>query len=834
MSVSDIGTTFETKSIIVIAAVTLITTAGVGGAALGVGPLGVQETAVAQQESPLETAVSLEPSNATVTNGETTTYDVVVDTANGGVGAYDFSVSIADSNVASISDVSVGGEPAEATTDVSIAEDGSSADVAAALANTSDSGSVTIATITVQGDEAETSDVGLTVEALGTEAGESYVVTETTGASITVEADDPPPAASFQVSNLSAPDTAQLPDPSNAEGIQIEISADITNVGGQTGTQTVELRVDNQADGALESDEWISQQEVTLDPGETRTVRFTDIDTRDMASPFGVFSANDSATGQITLEDPDEDEPEPTPAPETPVSIEPESATVDEGEEATYEVVVPNADGGVGAYNVTVSVDNPDVASITDAAAEGNPSEETTTVSIADDGSSADVVAALADTDDTGNVTIATVTVSGDNDGTSDIGLSVDALGTEAGDSYSVSDVSGATITVEAADEDDDDDDSPEPEPEPANFQVSNLNAPDSATQGDAIDVSADVTNDGDQEATQTVEFRLDIDGDGTLNDDEALTSQGVTLDGDETQTVTFEDLDTSGLDAGDYTHGVVTDDDSTTATITIEAADEDDDDDDSPEPEPEPANFQVSNLNAPDSATQGDAIDVSADVTNDGDEEDTQTVEFRLDVDGDGTLGGDEALSSQEVTLDGDETQTVMFEGIDTSGLDPGDYTHGVVTDDDSATATITIDEEQDDEETIYWQVDFGEGDSPPMPPSYHPNDLMAALGNSDDGVTQNPSLRRQESDGQLGDVTIVDEKFKFDDEGNPTKVTVEFEIDEDGEARDLHLAVFVLPGPFDVDEIDQQELYEVTNATYEGGDTGELTVSIPQGDDE
>ena len=45
----------------------------------------------------------------------------------------------------------------------------------------------------------------------------------------------------------------------------------------------------------------------------------------------------------------------------------------------------------------------------------------------------------------------------------------------------------------------------------------------------------------------------------------------------------------------------------------------------------------------------------------------------------------------------------------------------------------------------------------------------------------------------------------------------------------RTLHLASFVLPGPFTEDEIPQQELYDVANGTYEGGESGELTVAIP-----
>jgi len=137
----------------------------------------------------------------------------------------------------------------------------------------------------------------------------------------------------------------------------------------------------------------------------------------------------------------------------------------------------------------------------------------------------------------------------------------------------------------------------------------------------------------------------------------------------------------------------------------------------------------------------------------------------------------------------------------------------------------------ETPEDETVYWQVDFGPGEEPPDPPDYGENDLnvMAALGNSDDGVTENPSDRHQNTEGQLGDVTIEGQSLTFDDEVNPTTVTVRFEVDEGGTVRDLHLAVFILTGPYDESEIDQQELYAMTNGTFEGGEEGEFTLEIP-----
>jgi len=598
VSVRDITTTLELKSVIVMAAVAVVATAGAGSAALGVGPIGGQEAVAAQQENSLETAVTLNPSNATVMNGETTTYDVVVESTDGGVGAYDFTVTVDNPAVASVTDIELFGNPSDQTKDVTIAEDGSTASAVAALANTSDTGQVTIATVTVTGDAAGETDLSLAVDALGTEAGNSYVVTEANGGTLTVTGDDPdstpeptatpaptptPEPANFEVSDLSAPTSA-------TQGDTVDVTATIENTGDEEATKTVEFVFDGNVDDSTD---------VTLAGGASQQVNFS-VDTA--AVPLGTYThgvsaGDDSATAQITIESPEDDsdgdgsdgddsdsddgddsdsddgDDGDETLPETAVSLQPADSTVIAGETTTYNLVVDSADGGVGAYDFTVSIADPSIASISDVAVGGNPSAQTTDVSIADDGSSADVTAALANTSDSGSVTIATITVRGDEAGTSDVGLAVEALGTEAGESYTVTETTGASITVESDDQ--------TSEPDPANFQVSNLTAPSSATQGDAINVSADVTNDGDEEATQTVEFRLDVDGDGALDGNESLTSQEVTLDGDETQTVTFSDLNTSGLDAGDYTHGVFTDDDSATATITIEAIDDGDDADD-------------------------------------------------------------------------------------------------------------------------------------------------------------------------------------------------------------------------------------------------------------
>jgi hypothetical protein len=243
--------------------------------------------------------------------------------------------------------------------------------------------------------------------------------------------------ANFQVSNLDAPDSA-------TQGDNITVSADVTNDGDEEATQTVQFRLDVGDDGFGDAGDVVLSQDVELDPEESTTVEFTDIDTSELAPgdyTHGVVTDDDSATATISINE------EPT-ASETSVSLSPESSEVVVGEVETYDVVVDNADGGVGAYELTVSLDDSSVASITDVELGGGPDAQTQNVTFADDGSSVTVSAALADTSDTGSVTIASVTVEGVAEGSSDLSVDVQALGNEEGDSYTVTEENGASISV--------------------------------------------------------------------------------------------------------------------------------------------------------------------------------------------------------------------------------------------------------------------------------------------------------------------------------------------------------------------------------------------------
>jgi len=158
------------------------------------------------------------------------------------------------------------------------------------------------------------------------------------------------------------------------------------------------------------------------------------------------------------------------------------------------------------------------------------------------------------------------------------------------------------------------------------------------------------------------------------------IAQQDLDLDPGESATVTFEDIDTSTLDPGEYEHGVFSEDDSATGTLTVEER-------------AEPAEFTVSNLDPQDvTVTQGDLITVSAAIENVGGEMGTQTIEFRVD----GTV-----LADQDLDLDAGESVTVGFEDVDTADLDPGEYEHGIFSEDGSATGSLMVEEDDNREPT-------------------------------------------------------------------------------------------------------------------------------------
>jgi hypothetical protein len=698
----------------------LLTFGDESGTAYTITSLGSDTITVESATAPGETSVSVTAADATLAPGETTTVEVVVDDADGGVATAQFAVTLTDPSVATITDVDFGTNPL-LSEDPIFAADGSSVQVGYTLDDTADTGPVTVATVTIEATADGTTDIVLQdppdiangLLTFGDESGTAYIITSLGSDTITVETLNTPPVAdagadqtvdeqsavtldgtgssdgdgdtlSYEWTQTAGP-TVALDDPTVAQptftapdvsaatvltfeltvddgtatdsdlvdvtvqpvipelfeivalsapstatqGDLIDVSADVTNTGDETATKTVEFRIDTDGDTLISDETALATQDVEIAAGATETVTFSGIDTSGLAPgtyTHGVVTPDDSATAIITIEAP------PTPA--------------------FFEVTNLQAPSGVTAGDlIDVSAD------VT------NTGDETAT----------QTVEFRLDLDNSGTLEADEVLTStpvelagGESQTVSFTDLDTTGLSGEyLHGIFTDDDSATATITVS--------------EPVPEAFEVTNLQAPATATAGDLIDVSADVTNTGDESATKTVEFRLDVDQSGTLDADEALDSVSLTLASGETQPVTFTGIDTTGL-SGEYLHGVVSPDTAATATITVS--------------EPVPATFEVSNLQAPATVTQGDVIDVSADVTNTGDESATKTVEFRLDLDDDASIDDETAFLSEDVTLAPGETQTVTFSGIDTASLVADTYVHGVVTPDDVATATLTVEE--------------------------------------------------------------------------------------------------------------------------------------------
>jgi hypothetical protein len=336
------------------------------------------------------------------------------------------------------------------------------------------------------------------------------------------------------------------------------------------------------------------------------------------------------------------------------VSITDDDNTIAPSETTTVEIAVADVDGGVGAAEFGVELSNPGVAAITDVSTDASFTDNV----VASGGQSADVRYFGGDTDDTASgLVIVEVTLQAAAAGTTDVNIVQNSqtdqffVGDENGAGYTLDSVGSTTLTVEDVNQ------------EP----VADAGTDQTVSAGDTVTLDASGSNDPDGSIasyswTQTTGSSI------SLSDASAAQPTFTAPSVSAATTLEFE--------------VEVTDDDGATDTDTVSVTVQ----------PPDAADFEVSNLQAPGSATQGDTIGVSADVENTGGQTATKSVEFRLDTDGDGSIADESAVLSEDVELAPDESTTVDFD-VPTSGLQPGTYTHGVATPDDSATAQIVID---------------------------------------------------------------------------------------------------------------------------------------------
>lgn len=444
-------------------------------------------------------------------------------------------------------------------------------------------------TVTLGPDSQQTVNFAIDTETLG--PGEySYTVASadtSQSSSLTVDSSQ----TVFSVSGLDPSDTTVL------TGERVNVSGTVRNDGNSAGTQTLELRA---------GDTVLSSTDVTLDPGEERAVDFTDVSTESLATgtyTHGIFSANDSATGTLTVEA--------RLADFSVTGLNPADATATVGDELTVSATVRNDGNSEGTQTVTLSIDGTEhgseqltlgvdteesvtfapfntsalgpgtysyeVASENDTQSgtliveSDSPATFTVTdltpaeATVRTDGT-LDVSAAVTndgaaqatqrirmqvdgDTVARRSVTLgggATTTVSFSDVGTGGLGAGTYSYGV-----FSNDDSATGTLTVEG-------DSGSEPT---ATFTLSALEpATTTVSQGDRVTVTTTVSNDGDAEGTQTVV--LD-------RNSQQVDSADVSLAAGQDRTVSLS-FDTAGLANGSHVYSISTDDDRQVGTLTV------------------------------------------------------------------------------------------------------------------------------------------------------------------------------------------------------------------------------------------------------------------------
>lgn len=211
----------------------------------------------------------------------------------------------------------------------------------------------------------------------------------------------------------------------------------------------------------------------------------------------------------------------------TDIGVATERDALAPGDTTTVEVVVEDADGGVGALNATVTLSNPDTASVENVTIHGDPGLERVT----ERADGVELSAALADTDDAGSVTVATVVLRAERAGQTSVDVDVRALGDEDGAAYSVGHVDRPTIAVDdvsgsssdartssASTSDEtvsgsaDDEETPESTNEEAASESSNEEAASESTSDESTDNSGNQDS-GDNDDTTGGDDRGEPDG---------------------------------------------------------------------------------------------------------------------------------------------------------------------------------------------------------------------------------------------------------------------------------------------------------------------------------
>ncbi|WP_121822600.1 CARDB domain-containing protein [Halostella salina] len=340
----------------------------------------------------------------------------------------------------------------------------------------------------------------------------------------------------------------------------------------------------------------LDRGEVTLAAGETKTVRLRTDNTDRPPGDYGytVTTENDDWSRQVTVED--------ASGPYFATTITGTNEPVTEGDRLTVDVKVENVGGTADTQSVSLDFGD-----------DTNVDSESVTL---DPGASS-------------TLTLEYSTGLGDA-GSKDVRVG------------SVNSSDASAVTVERA---------------RADFSVAIDGTNSPVGVGETLEVTAEITNDGDGPGRQKI--GLDFDDDGTRE-----AEKFVTLAAGETKTTTLR-YDTTSDSTGDYSVRVESDNDSSTRTVTLQ----------------EPPDFRINGASFSSPITEGDLFGATVEIENEGGKG-TRTVGMSV-----GSVGSD----STELTLAAGETRSVPLQVLTEAG-DAGDYDVTFSTDGRTRTEGLTI----------------------------------------------------------------------------------------------------------------------------------------------
>lgn len=142
-----------------------------------------------------QSVVSLRPTTSGVSAGDNTTVDIVIDDADGGIDSFDATVNVSNTSVAAIQNATFVAGGSNATTTITTTNE--SVHFNASQLETTQSGSVTIATVTLSGVSTGATDLTVSVESMTNSTGANYSIDET-GTTLNVSPSLPPVGVSDQ------------------------------------------------------------------------------------------------------------------------------------------------------------------------------------------------------------------------------------------------------------------------------------------------------------------------------------------------------------------------------------------------------------------------------------------------------------------------------------------------------------------------------------------------------------------------------------------------------------------------------------------------------------